>query len=68
MNTPTARPNRYRLTATTPETLRLRAELPAVTTPLRFAQPTTATHDFLVSNPRPDLTADLHTLRMIEAG
>lgn len=25
-------------------------------------------HDFLVANPRPDLCADAHTLRMIEAG
>ena len=25
-------------------------------------------HDFLVPNPRPDLCADAHTLRMIEAG
>ncbi len=26
------------------------------------------THDFLVPNPRPDLAADRHFLRMIEAG
>ena len=67
MNTTTLRPQ-PRPRRTTAEPLRSRAELPAIwhlPNPLRPAQ---ATHDFLVPNPRPDLTTDLRTLRMIEAG
>jgi len=67
MNTPTLRlePRPRRTSA---EPLRSRAELPAIwhrPSPLR---PAHAAHDFLVPNPRPDLTTDLRTLRMIEAG
>lgn len=72
MNPPTiARPNRRRPGPTAvfrDSSLRSRAELPAVTAPIRPLQPTTARHDFLVPNPRPDLAIDLTTLRMIEAG
>jgi hypothetical protein len=46
--------------------LRLRAELPVVTSPLASLCATTAAHDLLVANPRPDLTWDLQTLRMME--
>lgn len=67
MNTPTLRLHpRPRRTPADP--LRSRAESPAIwhhPNPLRPAQ---AGHDFLVPNPRPDLTTDLRTLRMIEAG
>lgn len=47
---------------------RPRAELPAITQPARPLLPSHAAHDFLVPNPRPDLTLGTHTLRMIEAG
>lgn len=72
MNPPTtARPLRRRTGPTAvfrDATLRLRAELPAVAAPCPPLQPTNVRHDFLVPNPRPDLTTDVHTLRMIEAG
>lgn len=69
----TAQPTR-RASRATP--LRHRAQFPALPcfspafaaaaldTPA-FA-PTDATHDFLVPNPRPDLTLDARTLRMLE--
>ena len=45
--------------------LRFRAELPATRAMPRFLDATTAAHDFLVPNPRPDLTMDPQTLRVI---
>jgi hypothetical protein len=46
--------------------LRFRAQLPALAGWPPPPKPQRAAHDFLVPNPRPDLTTDLHTLRMIE--
>jgi hypothetical protein len=69
MKTPTAHPTlRRRTFAADLEPLRFRAQLPALIAPLPPAAATTAGHDFLVPNLRPDLTTDLHTLRMLEAG
>jgi hypothetical protein len=53
-----------------PAPLRLRAQLPALThAPTRPPpRPARAAHDFLVPNPRPDLTTDAHLLLMLEAG
>ena len=67
MNTTTARPN-PRSRHSDMEPLRFRAELPTVSMHRHPLIPLGATHDFLVPNPRPDLTLDLHFLRMIEAG
>ncbi|MES2694648.1 MAG: hypothetical protein V4773_14325 [Verrucomicrobiota bacterium] len=50
------------------ERLRQRADLPAIRPAAPFAIASRAEHDFLVPNPRPDLTLDRTTLRMIEAG
>lgn len=47
--------------------LRRRAELPALAAPAPALAPCSAAHDFLVPNPRPDLTLDPQTLRMLEA-
>ena len=59
MNTPTARLNyRRRPGFAEIESLRFRAELPVVSAPPRTASIATAGHDFLVPNPRPDLTTD----------
>lgn len=68
MNTPTALPPRRPPGFRPAHPLRLRAELPAIGTRPRVIVPATAGHDFLVPNPRPDLTMDLNTLRMLEAG
>ena len=43
-----------------------RAPLPALAPFRPPPRPARAAHDFLVPNPRPDLTTDPHTLRMIE--
>ena len=71
MITPMLRPTNRRLGLAHAGTdaLRCRAELPVVrgTWPRPRPAATTA-HDFLVPNPRPDLTTDPHTLLMIEAG
>ncbi len=67
MNTPTAL-LKPRLRRTPAKPLHLRAELPAIWHAASPLRPATAAHDFLVPNPRPDLTTDLRTLRMIEAG
>ncbi len=48
------------------ERLRQRADLPALPPASRLVVASSAEHDFLVSNPRPDLTFDPQTLRMIE--
>ncbi len=48
--------------------LRLRLDAPQAIPVLPALRPTTAAHDFLVPNPRPDLTMELATLRMLEAG
>jgi hypothetical protein len=67
MKTPTLRlQSRPRHIDTAP--LRLRAELPALRPAPCALRPAQAAHDFLVPNPRPDLTLDALTLRMIEAG
>ncbi len=50
------------------EPLRFRVELPALRAAPCALLPAQAKHDFLVPNPRPDLTLDPQTLRMIEAG
>lgn len=47
--------------------LRHRAEFPALWHTSPPLVPSQAAHDFLVPNPRPDLTLDPHTLRMLEA-
>ena len=70
MQTPTLRPTNRRLglayAGTDP--LRCRAELPVVRGSWPRPCPVSAAHDFLVPNPRPDLTTDPQTLRMIEVG
>lgn len=48
------------------ERLRRRADWPPAMPASRAYVPCHATHDFLVPNPRPDLTLDPHTLRMLE--
>jgi hypothetical protein len=65
MNTPTAHPLRRRPAATT-DRIRLRADFPAIKTRPRLEPPREPDHDFLVPNPRPDLTDDAHFLRMLE--
>lgn len=68
MNTPTAQIHVRHAGSTAAKPLRQRAK-PAPARPLFQAlHPTRADHDFLVPNPRPDLTMDLHTLQMLEAG
>ena len=58
MNTPTHRlPARHRYLDGEP--LRFRAELPAVIARPRLPQAAFAQHDFLVPNPRPDLTREI---------
>jgi hypothetical protein len=66
MNAPTLRPTPRRLGLARPgqEPLRTRAALPALRG--TWPRPRPAAHDFLVPNPRPDLTTDLNTLRMLE--
>ena len=69
MHAPTLRPTNRRpgLTRRDDQPLLLRAALPALGGSWPRPRPATAAaHDFLVPNPRPDLTTDLHTLRMIE--
>ena len=48
--------------------LRLRAQLPTLAATHPPPRPARAAHDFLVPNPRPDLTPDAHLLLMLEAG
>ena len=64
MKTATAQRIRHRTPKFRLEPIWNRAEL----TPVTNAHPHAghATHDFLVPNPRPDLTFDPRTLRMIE--
>ncbi len=57
---------RLGLTHADREPLRHRAELPALSVAHFTPFTTRAAHDFLVPNPRLDLTHDLHTLRMVE--
>jgi len=66
MNTPTAHTQRRQPAHHPARTQRPRADLP--TAGARLLMPATAGHDFLVPNPRPDLTLDLNLLRMLEAG
>ena len=66
MNTPTIRPKQRRRGFATTEPLRVRAEFTGASARPRVILPSAAEHDFLVPNPRPDLTTDLQTLRMIE--
>ena len=67
MNTSTARTIPHQTSLTHQEPFRFRAELPAITAPYPPAWMSTATHDFLVPNPRPDLITDPQTLRMLAA-
>ncbi len=68
MNAPTLRPTHRRLGLShlADEPLRQRAELPAISAALFTPFTMRAAHDFLVPNPRLDLTHDLQTLRMVE--
>jgi len=68
MNTPTAQIRLRHAGFTAAKPLRQRSEPPAVRPLFQALPPTRADHDFLVPNPRPDLTMDLHTLQMLEAG
>lgn len=65
MKTPTAQPA-HRLWRR-PQGLRRRTELPALAALAQPAFTSAAAHDFLVPNPRPDLTFDPNTLRMLES-
>jgi hypothetical protein len=67
MKRPALRKNQFAPTWTM-HSLRLRAEVPVVAALSRPGLPSAADHDFLVPNPRPDLTLDLQTLRMIQVG
>lgn len=66
MNTPTAPIRIRRATRADLMPLRLPATAIHPRRP-RQPQPAMAAHDFLVPNPRPDLSTDPATLRMIEA-
>ncbi|MBL9209289.1 MAG: hypothetical protein JNL92_02420 [Opitutaceae bacterium] len=68
MNTPTAQIRLRHAGSTAAKPLRHRSEPPAARPLFQALHPTRADHDFLVPNPRPDLTMDPHTLRMLEAG
>jgi hypothetical protein len=68
MKTPAAPRHPHHPGFTDTQALRHRAELPAIRTLLRGPYARMAEHDFLVPNPRPDLTCDARTLRMLEAG
>jgi hypothetical protein len=57
-----------RLPPVQPAPAALRAARPALTPSAFTLSGPAPTHDFLVPNPRPDLAADRHFLRMIEAG
>lgn len=61
-------PTQHQRPLTRPERTRQRAELPIFRPLGSLALPSRAENDFLIPNPRPDLTHDLTTLRMIEAG
>ena len=67
MQTPTLRPTNRRpgFAFAGRDPLRCRAELPVVRGTWPRPRPA---HDFLVPNPRPDLTTDPTTLLMIEVG
>lgn len=64
MNTPTARPN-HRRRERAHALPRFPAPRPVVSAPPPATMIITAAHDFLVPNPRPDLTTDPATLGMI---
>ena len=64
MKTPTVLTLPHPHRAETP--LRCRAQLAALTPTRPPPRPARTAHDFLVPNPRPDLTTDPHTLRMLE--
>ena len=61
MNTTTARPIRRPRKLADHQPLRFTAELRAFTAALLPDAASNAMHDFLVPNPRPDLTANLQT-------
>ncbi len=67
MKTAIATTQRPRLLAR-PERTRHRTDLPIFRPLGSPTLPSRAENDFLIPNPRPDLTHDLTTLRMIEAG
>lgn len=68
MNTPTALAHPRLLGHRPARPIRLRLDATQAFPALPALRPTTAAHDFLVPNPRPDLTMELATLRMLEAG
>ncbi len=68
MNTPTALAHQRQPGPRPARPIRLRLDATQVFPVLPALRPTTAAHDFLVPNPRPDLTMELTTLRMLEAG
>lgn len=68
MNTPTALDHPRQPGHRAARPLRLRLDAPQAFPVLPALRPTTADHDFLVPNPRPDLTLGITMLRMLEAG
>lgn len=68
MNMPTAQIQRRQPGFSPERTPRLHAEITPARPQLHASRPALAGHDFLVPNPRPDLTLDPNTLRMLEAG
>jgi hypothetical protein len=68
MNTPTAQIQRHQPGLRPERTLRFQADTAPARLQPHASRPALAGHDFLVPNPRPDLTLDPNTLRMLEAG
>jgi hypothetical protein len=66
MNPSTARPLHQRRRLAQRGRFLSRAALPPMIAPVPPICPCSASHDFLVPNPRPDLTSDPQTLRMID--
>ena len=68
MNTPTLRQPQRRLGFPEARPIRMRPQPTAILMPRppTLLAGTPAEHDFLVPNPRPDLSTDPATLRMIE--
>jgi hypothetical protein len=68
MKTPTALPLPSQLARRANRPLPPRDELSPPSANLHALRPARCGHDFLVPNPRPDLTLDPNMLRMLEAG
>jgi hypothetical protein len=68
MNTSIARPTRQRRPLGNRDRFPSSTALPAFIAPIPPTCVCYATHDFLVPNPRPDLTMDPQTLRTIDPG